>query len=159
METGHFILCIDNEKRVREAMSVLLGGWGCRVATAASQAEALVEQGAGGLEQDRVLPPVDGERDEEGGEDEQVSADEHPQPFLSGYVAGASALGTLRHHSPARAPRLMAPSMAKIIALNQMPNTTAGIQKASAPFHANGPTLNSPTARPGSSSTPVHKFM
>ena len=36
-----FVLCIDNEARVREAMATLLGGWGCRVATAASQAEAL----------------------------------------------------------------------------------------------------------------------
>jgi signal transduction histidine kinase/CheY-like chemotaxis protein len=39
-ETGSFVVCIDNEAGVREAMATLLGGWGCRVATAANQAEA-----------------------------------------------------------------------------------------------------------------------
>ena len=43
VEAESFVLCIDNEARVREAMATLLGGWGCRVATAASQAEALDE--------------------------------------------------------------------------------------------------------------------
>ncbi|MDI1285926.1 MAG: ATP-binding protein [Reyranella sp.] len=41
IDAESFVLCIDNEARVREAMAVLLGGWGCRVATAASHAEAL----------------------------------------------------------------------------------------------------------------------
>ena len=41
IEAESFVLCIDNEARVREAMAILLRGWGCRVATAASQAEAL----------------------------------------------------------------------------------------------------------------------
>ncbi|CAN5899657.1 PAS-domain containing protein [soil metagenome] len=41
IETESFVLCIDNEARVREAMATLLGGWGCRVLTAGSQAEAL----------------------------------------------------------------------------------------------------------------------
>ena len=41
LETGSFVLCIDNEARVREAMATLLGGWGCEVATASSHAEAL----------------------------------------------------------------------------------------------------------------------
>jgi CheY-like chemotaxis protein len=43
VEAESFVLCIDNEARVREAMATLLGGWGCRVATAATQAEALEE--------------------------------------------------------------------------------------------------------------------
>ena len=46
VEAESFVLCIDNEARVREAMATLLGGWGCRVATAASQAEALAAGGA-----------------------------------------------------------------------------------------------------------------
>ncbi|MBN9516185.1 MAG: response regulator, partial [Alphaproteobacteria bacterium] len=41
IERESFVLCLDNEASVREAMAVLLGGWGCRVVTAASQAEAL----------------------------------------------------------------------------------------------------------------------
>jgi len=41
IEAERFVLCIDNEARVREAMAALLGGWGCRVVTAASLAEAL----------------------------------------------------------------------------------------------------------------------
>ena len=41
VEAESFVLCIDNEARVREAMATLLRGWGCRVATAASHAEAL----------------------------------------------------------------------------------------------------------------------
>lgn len=40
IEAESFVLCIDNEARVREAMAVLLGGWGCRVATAATEEEA-----------------------------------------------------------------------------------------------------------------------
>jgi CheY-like chemotaxis protein len=41
IDAESFVLCIDNEARVREAMAILLGGWGCRVATAASHGEAL----------------------------------------------------------------------------------------------------------------------
>ena len=41
LEAGSFVLCIDNEARVLEAMAALLDGWGCTVATASSQAEAL----------------------------------------------------------------------------------------------------------------------
>src|SRR5229473_5473059 len=40
VEAESFVLCIDNEARVREAMAALLGGWGCRVATGATQADA-----------------------------------------------------------------------------------------------------------------------
>ncbi|MBS0522234.1 MAG: hybrid sensor histidine kinase/response regulator [Proteobacteria bacterium] len=40
-EAGRFVLCIDNEASVREAMATLLRGWGCRVATAASLDEAV----------------------------------------------------------------------------------------------------------------------
>jgi Na+/proline symporter/signal transduction histidine kinase len=41
VEAESFVLCIDNEARVREAMAALLGAWGCRVITAASHEEAL----------------------------------------------------------------------------------------------------------------------
>ncbi|SJZ69397.1 Na+/proline symporter [Enhydrobacter aerosaccus] len=41
LEAESFVLCIDNEAQVREAMTTLLAGWGCKVATAASLAEAL----------------------------------------------------------------------------------------------------------------------
>ncbi len=41
IEAESFVLCLDNEAQVREAMAALLGGWGCNVATAASQDEAL----------------------------------------------------------------------------------------------------------------------
>ncbi|HTE37813.1 MAG TPA: ATP-binding protein [Reyranella sp.] len=50
-----FVLCIDNEARVREAMAALLGGWGCRVATAATHAEALVCVAEAGRLPDLVL--------------------------------------------------------------------------------------------------------
>jgi Na+/proline symporter/CheY-like chemotaxis protein/two-component sensor histidine kinase len=50
-----FVLCIDNEARVREAMATLLGGWGCRVATAASRAEAFAEVERTGRLPDLVL--------------------------------------------------------------------------------------------------------
>jgi len=36
-----FVLCIDNEAQVREAMAALIGGWGCQVAAAASLDEAI----------------------------------------------------------------------------------------------------------------------
>ena len=55
VEAESFVLCIDNEARVREAMAALLGGWGCRVATAASQAEALAAVARAGRLPDLVL--------------------------------------------------------------------------------------------------------
>ena len=55
LETGSFVLCIDNEARVREAMAALLGGWGCEVATASSHAEALAQVREAGRLPDLVL--------------------------------------------------------------------------------------------------------
>ena len=55
VESESFVLCIDNEARVREAMVALLGGWGCRVATAATEAEALDEVARAGRLPDLVL--------------------------------------------------------------------------------------------------------
>jgi signal transduction histidine kinase/CheY-like chemotaxis protein len=46
-ESERFVLCIDNEASVREAMATLLRGWGCRVATAASLDEALAATSTG----------------------------------------------------------------------------------------------------------------
>jgi CheY-like chemotaxis protein len=55
LEAGSFVLCIDNEARVREAMATLLEGWGCEVATASSQAEALARVKEAGRLPDLVL--------------------------------------------------------------------------------------------------------
>ena len=55
VEAESFVLCIDNEARVREAMATLLGGWGCRVATASTEAEALAEVTKAGRLPDLVL--------------------------------------------------------------------------------------------------------
>src|SRR6185436_6047151 len=55
LDAESFVLCIDNEARVRDAMATLLGGWGCRVATAASQTEALACVVAAGRLPDLVL--------------------------------------------------------------------------------------------------------
>ena len=55
IEAESFVLCLDNEARVREAMAVLLGGWGCKVATAASPAEALDAVARAGRLPDLVL--------------------------------------------------------------------------------------------------------
>ena len=55
VEAESFVLCIDNEARVREAMAALLGGWGCRVATAATHAEALRRVAEAGRLPDLVL--------------------------------------------------------------------------------------------------------
>jgi len=55
VEAESFVLCIDNEARVREAMATLLGGWGCRVAAAASQDEALALVARAGRLPDLVL--------------------------------------------------------------------------------------------------------
>jgi CheY-like chemotaxis protein len=40
-DAGAFVLCIDNEAQVREAMAALIGGWGCQVALAATLDEAI----------------------------------------------------------------------------------------------------------------------
>src|SRR5215468_11181696 len=60
-----FVLCIDNEARVREAMATLLSGWGCRVSTTATEAEALAEVARAGRLPDLVLADLhlDGEPD------------------------------------------------------------------------------------------------
>jgi len=50
-----FVLCIDNEAQVREAMAALLGGWGCRVAVAATHTEALACMAEAGRLPDLVL--------------------------------------------------------------------------------------------------------
>jgi Na+/proline symporter/CheY-like chemotaxis protein len=55
LESEAFVLCIDNEARVREAMATLLGGWGCRVAIAASRDEALAAVAGEGRLPDLVL--------------------------------------------------------------------------------------------------------
>ena len=55
LEAGSFVLCIDNEARVLEAMATLLGGWGCMVATASTEAEALQRVADGGRLPDLVL--------------------------------------------------------------------------------------------------------
>lgn len=55
LEADSFVLSIDNEARVREAMATLLDGWGCRVVTASSQAEALERIAAAGRLPDLVL--------------------------------------------------------------------------------------------------------
>jgi CheY-like chemotaxis protein len=45
VEAGHLagmaVLCIDNEPKILDGMEALLGGWGCRVHTAADLASAL----------------------------------------------------------------------------------------------------------------------
>lgn len=55
IESGSFVLCIDNEARVREAMATLLSGWGCRVATAAGEPEAAAEVERAGQLPDLLL--------------------------------------------------------------------------------------------------------
>jgi signal transduction histidine kinase/CheY-like chemotaxis protein len=63
LEAGSFVLCIDNEARVREAMATLLTGWGCEVAAVTSQAEALERVAGAGRPPDLVLADLhlDGE--------------------------------------------------------------------------------------------------
>ncbi|MDP2333366.1 MAG: ATP-binding protein [Reyranella sp.] len=55
IEAESFVLCIDNEARVLEAMETLLGGWGCRVAVAATHAEAVNQVARAGRLPDLVL--------------------------------------------------------------------------------------------------------
>jgi Na+/proline symporter/signal transduction histidine kinase/CheY-like chemotaxis protein len=63
LEAGSFVLAIDNEARVREAMATLLSGWGCSVATAGTEAEALRRVAEAGRLPDLVLADLhlDGE--------------------------------------------------------------------------------------------------
>jgi Na+/proline symporter/CheY-like chemotaxis protein len=65
-DTGSFVLCIDNEARVREAMSTLLGGWGCEVATAANEAEALQCTARAGRVPNLVLADLHLDEDRDG---------------------------------------------------------------------------------------------
>jgi Na+/proline symporter/CheY-like chemotaxis protein/signal transduction histidine kinase len=55
LEAESFVLCIDDEARVREAMATLLGGWGCKVVVASCEAEALERIAAAGRLPDLVL--------------------------------------------------------------------------------------------------------
>jgi len=52
---GTIVLCIENERAILDGMATLLGGWGCRVLTAADLTEALAAIDASGLEPDGVL--------------------------------------------------------------------------------------------------------
>ena len=53
--TGTVALCIDNERSILDGMEKLLGGWGCRVFTAADLPEALAAIDASGVEPDGLL--------------------------------------------------------------------------------------------------------
>ncbi len=53
--TGTVALCIDNDRSILDGMEKLLGGWGCRVLTAADLTEALAAIDASGLEPDGFL--------------------------------------------------------------------------------------------------------
>jgi len=53
--TGTIALCIDNDRSILDGMEKLLGGWGCRVLTAADLVEALAAMDASGLEPDGLL--------------------------------------------------------------------------------------------------------
>ena len=53
--TGTVALCIDNDRSILDGMEKLLGGWGCRVLTAADLTEALAAIDASGLEPDGLL--------------------------------------------------------------------------------------------------------
>jgi Na+/proline symporter/CheY-like chemotaxis protein len=52
---GTVALCIDNDRAILDGMQKLLGGWGCRVLTAADLAEALAALEGSGLEPDGLL--------------------------------------------------------------------------------------------------------
>jgi len=53
--SGTVALCIDNERSILDGMEKLLGGWGCRVLTAADLPEALAAIETSGLEPDGLL--------------------------------------------------------------------------------------------------------
>mgnify|MGYP001255535069 CR=1 FL=1 len=53
--TGTIALCIDNDRTILDGMEKLLGGWGCRVLTAADLTEALAAMDASGLDPDGLL--------------------------------------------------------------------------------------------------------
>ncbi len=53
--TGTVALCIDNDRSILDGMERLLGGWGCRVLTAADLTEALAAMDSSGLEPDGLL--------------------------------------------------------------------------------------------------------
>src|ERR1051326_3131456 len=52
---GTVVLCIDNERAILDGMQRLLGGWGCRVLTAADLPEALAALEASEVEPDGLL--------------------------------------------------------------------------------------------------------
>jgi Na+/proline symporter/signal transduction histidine kinase/ActR/RegA family two-component response regulator len=52
---GTVVLCVDNERTILDGMQTLLGGWGCRVLTAADLTEALARLEGSGLEPDGLL--------------------------------------------------------------------------------------------------------
>ncbi len=52
---GTVALCIDNDRTILDGMTKLLGGWGCRVLTAADLAEALAAMSADNIEPDGLL--------------------------------------------------------------------------------------------------------
>ena len=52
---GTIVLCIDNERTILDGMETLLGGWGCRVLTAADLAAALAAMQGSGLQPDGLL--------------------------------------------------------------------------------------------------------
>jgi CheY-like chemotaxis protein/two-component sensor histidine kinase len=53
--TGTIALCVDNDRSILDGMEKLLGGWGCRVLTAADLTEALAAIEASGVEPDGLL--------------------------------------------------------------------------------------------------------
>lgn len=65
-DAGSFVICIDNEARVREAMVTLLSGWGCDVAAVASEAEALAYAARTGRVPDLLLVDLHLDDDQDG---------------------------------------------------------------------------------------------
>jgi CheY-like chemotaxis protein len=55
LEAESFVLSIDDEATVREAMATLLSGWGCRVVTAASRQDAIDQAERVGRVPDLIL--------------------------------------------------------------------------------------------------------
>ena len=55
LDAGAFVVCIDNEARVREAMTALVGGWGCEIAAVATFGEAVSVVTAAGRGPDLLL--------------------------------------------------------------------------------------------------------